>query len=316
MKNIFISFLIMLGLCALTATTNAQTIDLTETVDISGTQQVIRIKGNSDQQPVLLFLNGGPGDSVTDQIDQLFGELQKNFIVVLWDQRQTGQTAKINQTKAALSQALFEQDTYQLIQYLLQKFEREQLVLAAHSYGTSLGFAMAKNYPTLIQSFITINPMVHQVASEQMTLEMLKAQAKNRNDRKATEELSQVTIPFKTAQDLYYARKWLFDFEGKGFAKKKAFKNRVFSWSATWLPLFNEASQQNLFESTTRLGCPVLFIVGEKDFQTNTSLTQKYYDALQAPQKKIQVIENAGHLIPFEHNLLFQKIVIEYVSPG
>ncbi|MEL7120661.1 MAG: alpha/beta hydrolase [Bacteroidota bacterium] len=157
--------------------------------------------------------------------------------------------------------------------------------------------------------------MVNQVESERMTLEMLKELAKKRKDKKAIEELSVVSIPYKSGQDLYYARKWLFDFEGKSFAKKKSFKNGVLSWSLTWLELFNESSLQNLFESTKKLDCPVFFIVGQKDYQTNYTMTQKYYDILQAPQKDIYTIEEAGHLIPYEQGKAFQDAIIENTLP-
>ena len=99
-----------------------ESIDTTETVDIANTQQIIRIKGDNKANPVLLYLNGGPVDSVLDQMDNMFGELQKNFTVVLWDQRNSGQTAKLKNPQVLLTQALFQKDTYQLIQYLLTKF--------------------------------------------------------------------------------------------------------------------------------------------------------------------------------------------------
>ncbi|WP_046757236.1 alpha/beta fold hydrolase [Kordia jejudonensis] len=209
----------------------------------------------------------------------------------------------------------FKNDTYILIQYLLQKFNKKKIVLVAHSYGTLLGFHIAKNHPELIHAFIATNPLVHQSESELLTLEMLKKHAKEQKNTKAINELSKVSIPFKTAEELYYARKWLFDFEGKKYAKKKSFKKRVLSWANTWLPLFNEASQENLFQSLKKIDCPVFFIIGERDYQTNSKLTQSYYNLLQATQKELFTLEKAGHLIPYEHREEFQKIIIENTMP-
>jgi len=177
----------------------AEPIDTTETVRISRSQQVIRIKGANRKAPLLLFLNGGPGDSVFDQMDNLFGELQQEFVVVLWDTRKVGRTARLKNPDVPLTQALMKEDTYQLVQYLLQKFEREKLVLVAHSYGTTLGFHIAKHYPQLLHAYVATNPMVHQVESEQMTLETLKGWAQTSGDRKALEELNRVSTPFENS---------------------------------------------------------------------------------------------------------------------
>jgi pimeloyl-ACP methyl ester carboxylesterase len=289
--------------------------DTNEIVRISNTNQVIRIKGNNNQNPILLYLNGGPGDTVLDQMDKLFGEFQKDFIVVLWDQRNSGKTARLNSEKVPLTQELLKNDTYQLIRYLLQKFNRTKILLVAHSYGTTLGFDIAKNHPELLYAFVATNLMTKQVESEQITLEMLKAHARETNNTKAIHELAGVTIPFKTGEELYYARKWLFDFEGKSFAKKELFKKSVLSWSLIWLELFNEASRENLFESAKKIDCPVLMIIGNRDYQTNFKLTQAYFNRLEAPEKEVYSIENAGHLIPFENSMEFQHAVTKYALP-
>ncbi|WP_109301364.1 alpha/beta fold hydrolase [Aquimarina sp. AU474] len=315
-KTIFLILIILISFLGYSNTNsngNTQEIDITETVNISNTNQVIRIKGSNDQNPVLLYLNGGPGDSVLSQMDKMFSELQKDFIVVLWDQRNTGKTSKLINEKVQLTQELFKNDTYQLVQYLIQKFDKKKIVLVAHSYGTTLGFDIAKNHPELLHAFVATNPLTKQVESEHITLEMLKHHANKNKNTKAINELSKVTVPFKTGEELYYARKWLFDFEGKSFAKKKSFKKRVLSWSLTWLELFNESSQENLFESTKRIGCPVFFIIGQNDYQTNSILTQKYYDLLQAPQKDIYSIKNAGHLIPYDNGMEFQNAITENI---
>lgn len=291
-------------------------IDITETVNIAGSNQILRIKGDDIQNPVLLYLNGGPGDSVTDHINKLFGKLQKNFVVVLWDQRKSGKTLHLDNEEVVLSQELLKNDTHILIEYLLQRFNKEKIVLVGHSYGTTLGFDIAKNYPELVHYFVATNPMVNQVESEQKALEILMDKAKADKNKEAIEDLSQVDIPFENSEDLYFSRKWLFDYDGRKFAKKAPFKSRVFSWSSLWLNVFNESVQENLFESTKQIGCPILFIIGEKDIQTNSTITEEYFKLLEAPSKEIQVVKGAGHLIPFKNNKVFQNTILEYTLPS
>ncbi|MEL7120660.1 MAG: hypothetical protein AAFO07_14505 [Bacteroidota bacterium] len=80
LTSIFFAFIIYSGHGTTANFKVSQAIDAIETVNISGSKQIIHIKGNSDKNPILLYLNGGPGDSVTDQMDNMFGELQKNIL--------------------------------------------------------------------------------------------------------------------------------------------------------------------------------------------------------------------------------------------
>src|ERR1700685_337026 len=80
--------------------TSAQkAIDTTETLLIGGISQYITLKGADDAKPLLLFLAGGPGSSVIQTADHFTGKLQKEFVVVQWDQRETGKTLQLNGSK-------------------------------------------------------------------------------------------------------------------------------------------------------------------------------------------------------------------------
>ena len=77
-----------------------------------------------------------------------------------------------------------------------------------------------------------------------------------------------------------------------------------------WLPIFNEASKDNLFESAPALRCPVYFFVGRKDVQTNSSITEKYYNVVDAPKKRLYWFERSGHSLPTTEPNLLQEIII------
>ncbi len=105
-------------------------IDTAQTLSIGGIRQYIRIKGRDDSKPILLFLHGGPGSSLMGSNDKITGRLQQHFVVVQWDQRETGETKKLNASPTPLTLDMFYSDTHDLIDSLLKQFDRPKRYLA------------------------------------------------------------------------------------------------------------------------------------------------------------------------------------------
>lgn len=283
-----------------------------ETVLIGGIMQYITIQGNDSSLPLLLFLHGGPGGSMMNYAHNFTDKLQEHFVVIQWDQRETGKTRLLNTSPVPITFDVFKQDTHELIQSLLKRFHREKLYLAGHSWGTALGFHIARDYPGLLYAYMPIGPMINQRESEKIALAIMKEKALRTGNRKEMEELATVRIPFETGEQLYYHRKWLLDFAG---SKKNLSQRYVEDWSATWLKVFNEASGENLSESLQAIECPVYFFVGRNDYQTNSKITETYYTKLLAPKKALFWFEWSGHSIPSSEPDRLQELIIEKVLP-
>src|SRR6267142_6471758 len=121
-----------------------------EAVEIGGIKQWVMIKGDNPADPVLLFLHGGPGNSAMAYAGRFTGELQKHFVVVQWDQRESGTTAQLNRTNQALSVALMERDAIEMIHYLCSRFSKTKIYLVGHSWGGFLGLMVAAHHPELL----------------------------------------------------------------------------------------------------------------------------------------------------------------------
>lgn len=287
-------------------------VDTSMVVPVGGINQFVTIKGKDVSKPILLFLHGGPGSSMMGYSEKFTRQLQDHFIVVQWDQRETGKTLALNASPQPLALNLFRDDTHELITYLLKQFNKPKLYLAGHSWGTALGFYVAGKYPDLLYAYIAIAPMADQLESERIVLQQMKDKAKREGDQKQIDELSLIKIPFENGEQLYYHRKWLQHFNGKTASLKKQF---VLDWSETWLSVFNEASQNNLFETLPVIECPVYLFLGRKDYQTNYAVAEKYYNTLKAPIKKIFWFDRSGHFIPTTEPSKLQDIIIHTVFP-
>jgi predicted alpha/beta-fold hydrolase len=110
-------------------------INSSEAITIGGIQQWISIKGTNNSHPVLLFLHGGPGNSAMSYAEKFTSELQKYFVVVQWDQRESGKTAKLNTSNKSLSVSLMEEDAVEIITYLQNRFSQDKIYLMGHSWG-------------------------------------------------------------------------------------------------------------------------------------------------------------------------------------
>jgi len=285
-----------------------------DTLSIGRIKQVISYKGNKDL-PLILFLHGGPGSSRMNQSDVFSGKLQNHFTVVQWDQRETGRTLALNRSSVPITLELMENDTYELLQLLLKKFNKKKLYLVGESWGTVLGFKMAEKHPELLNAYIAFSPVVNQNRSEQLLLSKLKADAKEKRNLTAEKELNTVKIPFEKYESLYYSRKWMFHYDGMPLADKDttAVKEYLKSWSEIWLPAWNKAITQNLPKELPKINCPVYFFIGKKDFQTNHVIAEEYFKHLKAPKKKIFLFEDAGHSVLMEKPEEIQKIIIEQI---
>ena len=233
-------------------------------------------------------------------------------MVVQWDQRETGRTRELNASNTALSLKLFQSDTRALIDTLLRRFGRQKLYLAAHSWGTALGFHITEKYPELLYAYIAIGPMINQLESERIALALLQDQALQKGNAFAAAQLSRVRIPFQNGEQLYYHRKWLQELAG---SRKSLSKDYVLNWARTWLSTYNEACLANLMETLPEIRCPVYFFAGRTDYQTNSSITEKYYVMLKAPKKGFFWFERSGHSIPSSEPDKLQSIVIDTILP-
>jgi len=180
-----------------------------------------------------------------------------------------------------------------------------------HSWGTYLGFHIARNYPELLHAYIAVCPMVNQLESERIILDLMKAKASKAGNKLALQELEAVKIPFENGEQLYFHRKWVLNYMG---SKAKITKSQVEGWASTWLPIFNEASKDHLGQSTPEIRCPIYFFLGRKDYQTNSNITAAYFKTLSGPKKELYWFERSAHSLPTTEPDLLQKIVIEKVK--
>src|SRR3569832_2701592 len=95
-------------------------IDKQMLVPVNGTKQWITIRGRDLDNPILLFIHGGPGAPEMPTSWTFQDPWEDYFTVVQWDQRGSGKTYDANDSeknRPTMSADRMEQDTQERVQY-------------------------------------------------------------------------------------------------------------------------------------------------------------------------------------------------------
>ncbi len=283
----------------------ARPIRVAEAVSIGGINQWIEINGESDTLPVLLFLHGGPGNSVMSYANKFTRILQRHFIVVQWDQRESGETAILNPTPVPLTLKLMESDAAAMVDHLRSRFSRQRIFLVGHSWGGFLALRVAALHPEWLEACVAVAPMIDQWESERLTLSWLMEKAGKDKNKEALEELGRVTVPFRSIDELYFHRHWLAVANGN----KPVSKAAVRKWGERWFDLYREACAVNLAETMPELKCPIYFFLGSSDRQASSTISEAYYRHLKAEKKDLIWFTKSAHSLNLTEPIKFQETI-------
>lgn len=302
---------IVLCSCCLNVAFGQSRIDTTATFNIGGIKQFVSIRGTDRQKPLLLFITGGPGQSSIGSTDTFTTKLRQHFVLVEWDQRNCGKTMQLNSSPQKVTLALCEQDARDMVDTLLHRFHEQKLFVLGWSWGTVLGFDLAKQMPENLYAYFAVSPVIDQITSEQLLLQKMKEKAEKDSNKKAISELASVKIPFENTEQIFLDRKWMFILINGANMNEDMLRNYFFDPQMQWVyPLINEAWEHNLKKELPAVNCPVYFFIGINDEQTNHTISEEYYKLLKAPKKGIFLFENSGHSIPYSEPELFQQDMI------
>ncbi|WP_179298675.1 alpha/beta fold hydrolase [Evansella halocellulosilytica] len=298
-----------------------------EKITLNDLEQWILIRGEDTSNPILLCLHGGPGNAQIGWAPKYQAALEKDFVVVNWDQRGAGLSYDENISEDSMKIANFVDDAYKLTTYLLDRFNQEKITVVGHSWGCIIGMHLVHQYPELFHRYIGVGQSVHLPRGERLSYEFTMDYAKRENVVEAIEELTKIGVPpyKKMMEGLSTQRKWLNKFGGvvakdPDFFSKlgKTIRERpeyneedlnrlqignTFSLTTMW----SEVLTVNLLEQVNEVDVPVNFLIGEHDYNTPRTLVEEYYDVIKAPFKQKFYIDDVAHNFPFEKPDLFAK---------
>ena len=296
-------------------------------VEINGTKQWISIYGEDINNPVLLYLHGGPGMS-TSLYDYAFTRQWADvYTVVTWDQRNCGKSYSSEQNNTELTYELLMSDGVEMTKYILEYLEKDKITLLGHSWGTYYGCNLVLEYPEYYEAYIGTGQLVNfdenEIAFKEAASEWVG------DDEEGLALLSRLNVDDYTG-DYYAARnslmvKYGYDIfaDGTDYSLGAAqYFNPYYSLSDfvnyinaedTVYGKFVSSKEFNKFSLTGRYEyqVPYFNINGDKDYQTNYLIAQDYFNEIEAPNKKMYIMENTTHGLLESKSEEFSEILHE-----
>jgi pimeloyl-ACP methyl ester carboxylesterase len=309
-------------------------------IPINGFDQGMFIKGNNRNNPILLFLHGGPGMPEYPLTQKYPTGIEDHFIVCWWEQRGAGLSYNKSIKPENITLDRLVEDTIEVTGYLRKRFGREKIYLMGHSFGTLIGLYAIKQRPCLYCAYIGIAQVVNQFISEKIAYDYIIKQYKDKGNSGMIKRMERYNIPSMNTIPLDYAAfrdKPMHDLGIGTMRNMKSVINGIFfpimNFSGyTFLEKINLwraksflLNKTNLWETMiatdiskeiVSLDIPVYLMHGIYDYTVNYSLTKSYYKTLKTPLKGFYSFEQSAHSPVFEEPGRFMKILSEDVLSG
>ncbi len=300
-------------------------------IKVNDVDQWLMIRGENVENPVVLFIHGGPGTAQIGFIAPYLKELEKHYTVVNWDQRGSGLSYTPNLNTEIMNIQQFVEDTRSVIQYLKNTFKKEKVYLIGHSWGSLLGMKVIQKYPNLVERYIGVGQVTNWWEMEKVSYHFVLNKAKEQKVEEALKELSEIGAPpyDNPLKHISIQRKWLEVFGGsvrgidlipflldrmeKGFEYTK---EDIEKWkkgtSYSFMNMHEELFKTTLSDEVRDVKMPIAFFAGRYDYNTPSSLVEEYYRKLNAPLKQFIWFEDSAHFPILEEPKEFTKQVQQF----
>lgn len=292
-------------------------------VTLCGQEQYVLMRGMNNANPVMIYLHGGPASPDTYVTYGFTDSLIEDYTVVAWDQRGCGRTFFHNaEDDPDHLTADFEQakaDLDELVDYVLERFGKEQVILLGHSYGTILGSQYALEHPDKVAAYIGTAQVISIEKADIYSYEDAMKKTVDAGDD--TSELEEAFQTFQTSgdiMDMMKLRALTSEYHPVSISDKSVWMAVTSPYigldDLRWLlkqsddmraffslnaPLFEYVLTFDAGANGAEYEMPVYFISGTCDWICPVDSIREYAEAVSAPDMQMELIEGCGHNVQY-----------------
>ena len=290
---------------------------------IGGIDQWINIRGQDRDNPVILFVHGGPASPTMPTTWQFQRPIEEYFTVVHYDQRGAGKTF-LETDPETISDTIhiprYVDDAIEIAEHVRERLGKNKLVLIGHSWGTIVAMNAVLQRPDLFHAYVGIGQVINTRLNEKLSFEHGMRQAKAEGNTAAIREMEAIA-PYPgdqpiTRERIIAARKWAQHYGGMTAYRSESpyyFRGPWLSpeYDADDVHAIGAGSQFTLgrilpeflavdFSDIESFPIPVVMFMGRHDYTTPSAPTAAWIEKVEAPCKAGVWFENSSHMIPWE----------------
>ncbi|WP_307474913.1 alpha/beta fold hydrolase [Paenibacillus harenae] len=294
-----------------------------EQVKLNGAWHEIMIRGADRNNPIVIFVHGGPGCSEIPYVRKYQERLEKLFTVVHYDQRGSGKSHQFGEDYSGVTAGVLVKDLLSLTDFVTDRLGQSKVILIGHSYGTYIGMQAAAASPKKFAAYIGIGQVANHHVSELDSFAFALGQATASDDKSDIRQLEAMRQNIEAGRDItprslirkYGGAARLIDDNRdyvEGFLMNREYNlldviRYARGIALTQDQLLNEESIRPITSLVEKLELPVYFVMGAHDYMTSTSAAKAYFEALDAPDKTFIVYEHSAHYPQFEEEERFAE---------
>lgn len=286
-------------------------------VEINGANIEMMIRGKDRDNPVVIFVHGGPCCSEIPYARKYQSALEENFTVVHYDQRGSGKSYEFGKDYSDVTASAHVDDLIAFTQYISTYLRKEKVILIGHSYGTYIAAMAASQHPEMYLAYVGIGQMSDTIESELDGLELCIEAAEKAGNKDDTAKLRALTDSISRGEEITprnYVRKygfaarqindnadyWMGYFFGTEYNLTDAI--RLYTASIQYQDtLISEALNNPITEIVNTLDIPVYFVVGAYDGMTSPKAAENFLNGLNGDAiHEMVVFDHSAHYPQFE----------------
>jgi pimeloyl-ACP methyl ester carboxylesterase len=299
------------------------------TVPLGGHEQTVMLRGRSADNPVLLYLAGGPGGTDLGAMRADVG-LEQHFVVATWEQRGVGKSYATLDPVETLTLEQMMEDTVELTNYLRERFDEEKVYLVGNSWGTVLGVLVVQQYPELFHAYVGTGQMVSPRETDIMFYEDTLAWAEETGNANLAATLRENgPPPYDNLLDyepaIAYEHDWNYypeldmskEMPNNLFVPENTLMDRINglrSFLDTFSILYPQIQEIDFRQDIPALEVPVTLVIGAHEARGRAVLAEAWFEMLDAPSKELVVFEHSGHRPSFEQPAAFVSVMTRLVE--
>lgn len=301
-------------------------------IDVNGIKQYIQIRGEDVDNPVMIFIHGGPAQPMTFYSTSYQQELESKLTIINYDQRGCGRTYYANNNDTNTNMDLFLGDLDGIVEYAKERFGKDKVIIVGHSWGTVIGTMYIQKHPENVSCYIGMGQVTNLIENK---LNVART-ALEKDEIKGTEnetlllDVMERVEKVEKYEDIDFiditmlsmaSAPYIATEEGPGIGTWDMITSadmnlndvKWFLKSMDTLSFFeeNKAVMEyallgfDIDELPYTYKVPVYYIVGEGDYVVCQNDVKAYYEKINAPDKEIYQFENVGHNIMITNPKLF-----------